>query len=135
MTTPGVGFVGEAGVGKSRLATVAADIAEQSGNPVLALIGSPFHSDVGLYPIRALLEHRCGIERTTEQAERLRLLDEQVRAHGFEPESSVPLLALVLGISADHGYEPVRAEGAKLSRLIAKAIQRYLIALSATAPQ
>lgn len=134
LTTPGVGFVGEAGVGKSRLATVAADIAEQSGNPVLALIGSPFHSDVGLYPIRALLEHRCGIERTTEQVERLRLLDEQVRAHGFKPESSVPLLALVLGISADHGYEPVRAEGAKLSRLIAKAIQRYLIACVGDSP-
>ena len=128
LSTPGVGFTGEAGVGKSRLATVAADIAEQSGCPVLALIGSPFHSDVGLYPIRILLEHRCGIERTTDQAERLRLLDEEVRAQGLEPESSVPLLALVLGISADHCHGHVRAEGAKLSHLITKAIQRYLIA-------
>ncbi|WP_428340385.1 ATP-binding protein [Mycobacterium sp.] len=134
LTKPGVGFTGEAGVGKSRLATVAADIAEQSGHPVLALIGSPFHSDVGLYPIRALIEQRCGIERTTEQADRLRLLDEQVRTHGFDPESSVPLLALVLGISADHGYEPVRAEGAKLSRLITKAIQRYVIAVVGDSP-
>jgi len=129
LTKPGVGFVGEAGVGKSRLATVAADFAEQSGNPVLALIGSPFHSEVGLYPIRAMLEHRCGIDRTTEQAERLRLLEQQVRAHGFEPESAVPLLALVLGIVVDHGYEPVRAEGAKLSRLIARAILRYFDAV------
>ncbi len=134
LTNPGVGFTGEAGVGKSRLATFAADIAEQSGHPVLALIGSPFHSDVGLYPIRALIEQRCGIERTTEQAGRLRLLDEQVRTHGFDPESSVPLLALVLGISADHGYEPVRAEGAKLSHLIAKAVQRYLIAIVGDGP-
>jgi class 3 adenylate cyclase/tetratricopeptide (TPR) repeat protein len=134
LTTPGVGFIGEAGVGKSRLATVAADIAVQSGHPVLALIGSPFHGDVGLYPIRTLIEQRCGIERTTEQADRLRLLNEQVRAHGFEPESSVPLLALVLGLSAEHGYEPVRAEGAKLSRLIAKAIQQYLIACVGNGP-
>jgi class 3 adenylate cyclase/tetratricopeptide (TPR) repeat protein len=134
LTAPGVGFIGEAGVGKSRLATVAADIAVQSGHPVLALIGSPFHGDVGLYPIRTLIEQRCGIERTTEQADRLRLLNEQVRAHGFEPESSVPLLALVLGLSAEHGYEPVRAEGAKLSRLIAKAIQQYLIACVGNGP-
>jgi class 3 adenylate cyclase/tetratricopeptide (TPR) repeat protein len=134
LTTPGVGFIGEAGVGKSRLATVAADIAVQSGHPVVALIGSPFHGDVGLYPIRTLIEQRCGIERTTEQADRLRLLDEQARAHGFEPESSVPLLALVLGLSAEHGYEPVRAEGAKLSRLIAKAIQQYLIACVGDGP-
>ena len=27
-------------------------LAEQSGHPVLALIGSPFHTDAGLYPIR-----------------------------------------------------------------------------------
>ena len=134
LTTPGVGFTGEAGVGKSRLATVAADIAEQSGHPVLALIGSPFHTDVGLYPIRTLIEQRCGIERTTEQADRLRLLDEQMRTHGFDPQSSVPLLALALGISADHGYGPVRAEGAKLSHLIAKAIQRYLIAVVGDSP-
>ena len=134
LTIPGVGFIGEAGVGKSRLATVAADIAVQSGHPVLALIGSPFHGDVGLYPIRTLIEQRCGIERTTEQSDRLRLLDEQARAHGFDPESSVPLLALVLGISADHGYEPVRAEGAKLSRLIAKAIQQYLVACVGNGP-
>jgi class 3 adenylate cyclase/tetratricopeptide (TPR) repeat protein len=134
LTTPGVGFIGEAGVGKSRLATVAADIAVQSGHPVLALIGSPFHGDVGLYPIRTLIEQRCGIERTTEQADRLRLLDAQARAHGFEPESFVPLLALVLGISAEHGYEPVRVEGAKLSRLIAKAIQQYLIACVGNGP-
>ena len=53
-------------MGKSRLATLAADLAEQSGNPVLALIGSPFHTDAGLYPVRALLEQRCGIERLTE---------------------------------------------------------------------
>jgi class 3 adenylate cyclase/tetratricopeptide (TPR) repeat protein len=134
LTTPGVGFIGEAGVGKSRLATVAADIAEQSGHPVLALIGSPFHGDVGLHPIRTLLEQRCGIERATEQADRLRLLDEQVRATGLEPKSTVPLLALVLGIAAEHGYEPVRADGAKLSALIGKAIQRYLLACVGTGP-
>ena len=64
----------------------------------------------------------------------MRLLDEQARAHGLEPESSVPLLALVLGISAEHGYEPVRAEGAKLSRLIAKAVQQYLIACVGNGP-
>ena len=40
----------------------------------------------------------------------------------------------MLGISADHGYEPVRAEGAKLSHLIAKAVQRYLIAIVGDGP-
>ncbi|MGH3561854.1 MAG: ATP-binding protein [Mycobacterium sp.] len=128
LTIPGVGFSGEAGMGKSRLATAAADLAEQSGSPVLALIGSPFHTDAGLYPIRALLEQRCGIERTTEQADRLQLLRDEVRARGLEPESIVPLLAPVLGISADHGYQPVRAEGTRLYRQIIEAIVGYLLA-------
>lgn len=128
LTTPGIGLIGEAGMGKSRLATVAADLAEQSGNPVLALIGSPFQTDAGLYPIRTLLEQRSGIERATEQAERLRLLEDEVRASGLEPESAVPLLAPVLGIAAEHGYLPVRAEGTKLYEQIVEAIVRYLLA-------
>jgi class 3 adenylate cyclase/predicted ATPase len=134
LTTPGIGFVGEAGMGKSRLATVAADLAAQSGNPVLALLGSPFHADAGLYPIRALLEQRCGIERATDQAERLRLLDDEVRARGLEPESAIPLLAPVLGIAAEHGYQPVRVEGTKLYTQIIEAIGRYLLACIGDGP-
>ncbi len=57
---------GEPGIGKSRLASAAAEFAERSGGQVLELAGSPFHSDVGLYPIRVLLEQRCGIGRLTE---------------------------------------------------------------------
>jgi class 3 adenylate cyclase/tetratricopeptide (TPR) repeat protein len=128
LSTPGVGFVGEAGMGKSRLATVAADLAEQSGRPVLALIGSPFHTDAGLYPIRALLEHRCGIERSTEQAERLRLLNNEVRVRGLDPESTIPLLAPVLGIAAEHGYQPAKADGARLYEQIIEAVIDYLLA-------
>jgi class 3 adenylate cyclase/predicted ATPase len=134
LSTPGIGFVGEAGMGKSRLATVAADLAAQSGNPALALLGSPFHADSGLYPIRALLEQRCGIERATDQAERLRLLENEVRARGLDPESTVPLLAPVLGIAAEHGYQPARAEGTRLYTQIIEAIGRYLLACLGDGP-
>ena len=59
-------FRGGPGVGKSRLATAAVDLAEDSGAAVVELIGSPFHTDVGLHPMRALIEQRCGIARVTE---------------------------------------------------------------------
>ena len=39
------------------------DLAERSHAVVLQLIGSPFHTDVGLRPVRRLLERRCGISR------------------------------------------------------------------------
>ena len=63
LTRPGVAFVGDAGIGKSRLAWSAVDLAERSGAVVLQLNGSPFYTDVGLRPIRRLLERRCGISQ------------------------------------------------------------------------
>ena len=82
LTTPGVVFRGEPGIGKSRLAAAAAELVEDSGAAVLELAGSPFHTDAGLHPVRTLLERRCGIDRSTDQAERLRLLDAEVRGAG-----------------------------------------------------
>jgi tetratricopeptide (TPR) repeat protein len=95
---------------------------------VLELIGSPFHTDAGLHPVRTLLERRCGIERDTDQPQRLRLLDNEIRTCGLDPQTTVPLLAPVLGIDAAAGYEPVAAEGRKLYELIAQAVQTYLLA-------
>ena len=52
----GLAFCGEAGIGKSRLASAAVDLAHGSGAVVLELNGSPFHTDVGLHPMRGLIE-------------------------------------------------------------------------------
>lgn len=134
LSVPGICFSGEAGMGKSRLATAAAELAEQAGRPVLALIGSPFHADAGLYPIRTLLEQRAGIERTTAQSDRLRLLEEEVTAHGLDPVTMVPLLAAALEIPAEGGYQPTRAEGAKLYRQVIEAAVEYLLACTGGAP-
>src|SRR6201988_2773406 len=98
LSIPGVVFRGEPGIGKSRLAAAAAQLVAASASVVLELVGSPFHTDAGLHPVRALLERRCGIRRSTDQAERLRLLDAEVCAYGLDPRSIVPLLAPVLGI-------------------------------------
>jgi class 3 adenylate cyclase/tetratricopeptide (TPR) repeat protein len=128
LSTTGVVFRGEPGLGKSRLAVAAAELVEASGSVVLELAGSPFHTDVGLHPVRTLLERRCGIDRNTDQAERLRLLDVEVCACGLDPYGTVPLLAPVLGIDPEAGYERVAAEGRKLYELIAQAVQTYLLA-------
>jgi class 3 adenylate cyclase len=128
LSTPGVVFRGEPGIGKSRLALAAVQLVEASGSVVLELVGSSLHTDAGLHPVRTLLERRCGIDRSTDQAQRLRLLDNEVRARGLDPQGIVPLLAPVLGVDAAPGYEPVAAEGRKLYELIAQAVQAYLLA-------
>jgi class 3 adenylate cyclase/tetratricopeptide (TPR) repeat protein len=128
LTTPGIVFRGEPGIGKSRLAAAAAELVENCGGPVLELAGSPFHTDAGLHPVRNVLERRCGIERGTDQRERLRLLASEVAACGLDPVAMVPLLAPVLAIGPAAGYEPVTAEGRKLYELIGEAVQTYLLA-------
>ena len=121
-------FRGEPGIGKSRLAAAATELVEASEAMVVELAGSPFHTDTGLHPVRTLLERRCGIGRLTEPGERLRLLHAHVAACSPEPGTLVSLLAPVLGIGAEAGYEPVPAEGRKLYDLIAQAVQAYLLA-------
>ena len=86
LSTLGVVFRGEPGIGKSRLASAAAELVEDSGAVVLELLGSPFHTDTGLHPVRSLIEKRCGIDRLTDQRQRLRLLHAEVRARSLDPE-------------------------------------------------
>ncbi len=126
LRTPGVLFKGDAGIGKSRLAWTAVAMAERSNAVVLQLIGSPFHTDVGLRPVRRLLERRCGITRATEPSERLRSLIGEVESCGLDRTSTIPLLAPICGIEPRTGYEPVAVEGRRLFDLISGAVHRYL---------
>jgi hypothetical protein len=128
LTTPGVVFRGEPGIGKSRLALAASELVHRDGAVVLELFGSPLHAGVGLHPVRTLLERRCGINRLTDAGQRLRLLRAELDALGLDPETGAPLLAPALGIAPQDGYEPVAAEGRKLQQLISEAICRYLLA-------
>jgi class 3 adenylate cyclase/tetratricopeptide (TPR) repeat protein len=134
LTVPGVVFRGEPGIGKSRLAAAAAELVERDRGAVLELIGSPFHTEVGLHPVRTFLERQCGISRLTDAAERIRLLEREIRARSLETVTTVPLLAPVLGIAPEHGYEPVPAEGHRLQQLITAGVHDYLLACSGAAP-
>jgi class 3 adenylate cyclase len=128
LTNPGVVLRGEPGIGKSALAAAAARLALDSGAEVVTLTGSALHTDAGLHPVRDLLEQRCGIGRLTPQGERLRLLEAELMARGRDIASTVPLLAPVLSIAPEHGYQPAAAEGRKLYQLIGQAVQDYILA-------
>jgi hypothetical protein len=134
LATPGVVLRGEPGIGKSALAAAAARFATDSGAVVLTLTGSTLHTDAGLHPIRSLLEQRCGISRLTPNSERLRLLEAELTARGCVTTTTVPLLAPVLSIAPEHGYEPAAAEGPKLYQLIGQAVQDYLLACLGESP-
>jgi class 3 adenylate cyclase/tetratricopeptide (TPR) repeat protein len=128
LSSPGVAFRGEPGIGKTRLAAEAAELAGSSGAPAIALIGSPLHTGTGLHPVRRLVERRCGIARLTDGAERLRLLQAELRSCGMDPVSAVPLLAPVIGVGPEHGYQAVAVEGRTLHELIGVTILQYVLA-------
>ena len=124
---PGVSLRGEAGIGKSRVVQAVLDRAKESDAVILELNGSPFHADVGLRPVRSLLERRCGISRESTATDRLHLLSAELERLGIDPDGMVPLLAPVLGIAPDAGYQAAPLDGKKLYDRIARAVDRYLI--------
>jgi class 3 adenylate cyclase/tetratricopeptide (TPR) repeat protein len=128
LTSPGVVLRGEPGIGKTRLADEAAELVRSSGGPVVALFGSPLHTDTGLHPVRRLLERRCGITRLTDGPGRLRLLHAELRSCGMDPASAVPLLAPVIGVDPEPGYQPAAMEGRTLYESIAATVARYVLA-------
>jgi class 3 adenylate cyclase/tetratricopeptide (TPR) repeat protein len=127
-TGSGVAFVGEAGIGKTRMVREAADMVEESGGVVVELRGSPLHAGTGLHPVRRLLERRCGITRLTGGGDRLRLLRDELLARRMDPAAVLPLLAPVLGVGPEHGYRTAVVEGRTLYDLIRTAAQQYLVA-------
>ena len=69
-------------------------------------------------PSARFLERRCGINRLTEPVQRSSCSTPSWPPKG-RIQRAVPLLAPVLGIAPEHGYEPMPAEGRKLQELIA----------------
>lgn len=134
LTTPGVAFLGEGGIGKTRLAYAAVDMAQRDGAAVIGMFGSPFHHDVGFRPVRRLLERRCGIKRDSDPAERLRRLQSEVEQRALDPAAAVPLLAPVMGIGPESGYEADRAGGSKLLGRITDVVGQYLWACLGSGP-
>lgn len=115
-----VAIVGEAGIGKSRLATALRDRAADDDAVVVELDGSPLHTDHGLWVIKALVDARCGATRQTAGDDRLRRLVELVGAQGLGADA-VPLLAALVGIDPAAGYEPVEADARRLRDMIGEA--------------
>jgi class 3 adenylate cyclase/tetratricopeptide (TPR) repeat protein len=134
LTNPGVVFLGEGGIGKSRVAAAAIARAVASDAVVLELFGSPFHTDTGLRPVRRLLERRCGIKSTSDPVERLAKLEVEVAERGLDPETMVPMLAPVLAIRPEAGYRPALVDGGKLHGQIATAVYNYLLACLGNGP-
>ncbi len=130
----GLAVCGEGGIGKSRLVESVVELAQRDQAPVLRLFGSPFHTHVGLRPVRRLLERRCGIKRNSDAATTLQKLTTELNSVGLDTNRVVPLLAPVLGLTPESGYRLATANATRLYQQIAEAVRDYLLACVGPGP-
>lgn len=117
-----LGFVGDAGIGKSRLVDAALH-AVDDGLTVVRLEGSP-RRQTGLAPVRMLLRRWAGMTTDMTGAEELARLRSILADTPLEPH--LALLAPVAGIAPSAGYEPVSADQRLLQAQILDAVHQLL---------
>ncbi len=129
-----VHLVGEAGIGKSRLAAVLAEEACSDGGSRLQLLASPFHAEASFHAVRSLIESRAGAAGGSAPSVRLARLEQEVAAVGLAPAELIPLVAPLIGVPAGAGYRPAALEGRKLHDAIVAAAADYLLACLGSDP-
>ena len=127
-------LVGEAGIGKSRLAAVLAEEARADGGSCLQLLASPFHAEASFHAVRAFIEARTGAGGDAAPGEQLARLEREVVAVGLAPDELIPLVAPVIGVPPGAGYRAAALEGRKLHDAIVTAAGEYLIACLGSGP-
>jgi class 3 adenylate cyclase/tetratricopeptide (TPR) repeat protein len=94
--------VGEAGIGKSRLAAEVLDRVEASSGKVLGVGCLPYYANVSLWPITWTLERLLGV--AGGDADRLRPLVSHLTSLGLDPSRFVPFLGSLIGVTQAPEY-------------------------------
>jgi class 3 adenylate cyclase/tetratricopeptide (TPR) repeat protein len=127
-------LVGEAGIGKSRLAAVLAEEAGADAASCVQLLASPFHAGASFHPVRSLIEARAGTTRDAGPGERLARLEQELVAVRLAPDEFIPLVAPIIGVPPGAEYREAELEGRKLHDAIVAAAAAYLIACLGSGP-
>jgi class 3 adenylate cyclase/tetratricopeptide (TPR) repeat protein len=127
-------LLGEAGIGKSRLAAVLAEEARAGGGSCLQLLASPFHAQASFHAIRSLIEVRAEVGGDLAPEERLARLEREVAAVGLAADETLPLMAPVVGVPPDAGYRTAALEGRRLHDAIVAAAADYVVACLGSSP-
>jgi class 3 adenylate cyclase/predicted ATPase len=103
----GMLLVGEAGIGKSRLARALIDAVVEEPDAVLRFQCSPLHVDSTLWPILQHLRRAAGFPSGGADAAKLSELERLLRESVEDVSEAMALLAPLLGIEADDRLPPL----------------------------
>ncbi|MGH2928857.1 MAG: ATP-binding protein, partial [Solirubrobacteraceae bacterium] len=99
-------ILGEAGMGKSRLAEALHDHIREEPHNFVAWQCSPSHQTKALYPVVEYLTHAAGIVDADAPALRLTKLTELLQAAQMPLDGALGLFAQLLAIPPEAGFEP-----------------------------
>lgn len=123
------GISGEAGIGKSRLASDLCARIVTPSNRLIRFQCSPFHLATPLYPVIAHFESVLGFSSNLTLEERLDRIEALVCGRHRLPRSDVRFIAALMSVPFAHRY----GEIAESPRLAKKETQRILLAMIASA--
>jgi class 3 adenylate cyclase/predicted ATPase len=125
---------GEAGIGKSRLASSLCDRIAMERHTRLHYQCSPYHSNSPLYPIIRQLERACRFAPEDSSARRLEKLETMLAIATQEVARVAPLFATLLSISFVGRYAPLDFTPAQQRRQIFAALVEQLEGLARQDP-
>jgi class 3 adenylate cyclase len=104
---------GEAGIGKSRLLTAAAQAASSHLHEVFEAECSPYQMNSPLSPVVEMLTRRMGIEEKMTPAHKLDLIEQFAAGRGVPLEEAASVLAELLSVPAMGRYPEIEMPPAK----------------------
>ncbi len=124
-------IVGEAGIGKSRLAATLREHMADARHVRLTYQCSPHHAETAFHPVIRQLEHAASIRPEQDRAERLGRLKALLRSSGDAAEEPVRLLASLLSIP----LEPVaKLDGHELKERTLRTLLMQVERLASSGP-
>ncbi|HKH28640.1 MAG TPA: adenylate/guanylate cyclase domain-containing protein [Sphingomicrobium sp.] len=100
-------LLGEAGIGKSRIALAVRKRVRQEPSTILRYHGSPYYTQTALKPVIEQFARAAGFERDDSHSLRLDKLEALLAHAGQDPKTSTPVLAALLGLPGDGRYLPL----------------------------
>jgi predicted ATPase/class 3 adenylate cyclase len=126
-------FVGEAGLGKSRHVQVFRERVAATNPIILSAHCSPYHQGTVLHPLVQVLEAELRLDAQATPAERLAALRASL-AGSDAPAETLPLLAALLSIPPEAGYEMPPLSPQRLHAATQNAVLAWLAARARTSP-
>ena len=100
-------LTGDPGVGKSRLLSEFRESITTGECEIIECYCSPYYTNTALYPLVAPMRERLAMDQARSPSAALLALREDLVRRGCEVDTALPLLAKLLGLPPEAGYQPL----------------------------